>query len=246
MRFLSLEPLLEPIDCGTLAGIDWVIVGGESGARDKVRPCAIEWIADIVRQCQAANVPVFVKQLGTNPICAGGVLITVDKKGADPSEWPAPMTCRRQIDNRQRCYTLLAIAKKQLCLDEETYRAFPAKHGARMKGGRISATTMSIGQLMQAVEAMKKHGFKPTCRASTGSAAYEQTWRARMEGKIARLWFLGYEHGVIRDSSKAAMERWCCKAGGLVTMRWFEAEHYNRCIEGLKSWLAREGVSVDR
>ena len=145
--------------------------------------------------------------------------------------------------NRQRCYTLLAIAKKQLGLDEETYRAFLLQQGARPKDGRISATTMSIGQLMQAVEALKQQGFKPTRRRT--SAAYEQTWRARMEGKIARLWFLGYEQGVIHDPGKAAMEAWCCKVGGLATMRWFEARHYNRCIEGLKSWLAREGVPID-
>lgn len=42
--------------------IDWVIVGGESGP--SARPCNVEWIRDIVRQCKAAAVPCFVKQLG--------------------------------------------------------------------------------------------------------------------------------------------------------------------------------------
>lgn len=48
---------------GSWTGIDWVIVGGESGRH--ARPCRIEWIRDIVRQCQAAGVPVFVKQVGS-------------------------------------------------------------------------------------------------------------------------------------------------------------------------------------
>lgn len=70
-------------------GIDWVIVGGESGGN--ARPCNIEWITSIVRQCKDANVPVFVKQLGSNPRCDNGLNyypLRKDKKGADPSEWP--------------------------------------------------------------------------------------------------------------------------------------------------------------
>jgi protein gp37 len=47
-------------------GIDWVIVGGESGPG--ARPCDVGWIRDIVQQCRAAGVPVFVKQLGARPV----------------------------------------------------------------------------------------------------------------------------------------------------------------------------------
>jgi protein gp37 len=61
VRFLSVEPMLEPIDLfPALAYIEWVIVGGESGA--KHRPLKIEWIESIVSQCKSAGVPVFVKQ----------------------------------------------------------------------------------------------------------------------------------------------------------------------------------------
>ena len=60
LRFLSLEPLLENIGELDLRGIGWVIVGGESGPH--ARPCNIEWIRDIVQQCKAAAMPVFVKQ----------------------------------------------------------------------------------------------------------------------------------------------------------------------------------------
>ncbi len=63
IRFLSCEPLLEDLGELDLTGIHWVIVGGESG--NKARPCDISWIRSIVRQCQSANVPVFVKQLGS-------------------------------------------------------------------------------------------------------------------------------------------------------------------------------------
>ena len=61
-RFLSLEPLLGPLPDLNLGGIDWVIVGGESGPR--ARPMAAEWVADIRDQCRRAGVPFFFKQWG--------------------------------------------------------------------------------------------------------------------------------------------------------------------------------------
>jgi protein gp37 len=62
---LSVEPLLEPVDLGDLRGIDWVIVGGESGRG--CRPMDIEWARSVQAQCQAAGVIFFLKQLGGNP-----------------------------------------------------------------------------------------------------------------------------------------------------------------------------------
>lgn len=61
VRFLSLEPLLGPLDLD-LTGIDWVIVGGESGFG--ARPMKAEWVRDIRDQCVAAGVPFFFKQWG--------------------------------------------------------------------------------------------------------------------------------------------------------------------------------------
>lgn len=62
VKFLSLEPLLGPLANIDLTGIDWVIVGGESGPR--ARPVAIEWVRDIRDQCNAAGVAFFFKQWG--------------------------------------------------------------------------------------------------------------------------------------------------------------------------------------
>lgn len=62
IKFLSLEPLLGPIPNLNLNGINWVIVGGESGPG--ARPVQSEWIIDIRDQCLAAGVPFFFKQWG--------------------------------------------------------------------------------------------------------------------------------------------------------------------------------------
>ena len=62
VRFLSLEPLIGPLDELPLDGIQWVIVGGESGP--KARPLQREWVTSIFHQCRAARVPFFFKQWG--------------------------------------------------------------------------------------------------------------------------------------------------------------------------------------
>lgn len=117
---LSCEPLLGPIELPpgfngerTMADgmsytwsqpfIDWIIAGGESGP--EARPCNVEWIRSLVKQGQAASVPVFVKQLGSQPSKSGvgpwggGIHLPATKpngsplvlqhpKGGDINEWP--------------------------------------------------------------------------------------------------------------------------------------------------------------
>jgi protein gp37 len=61
-KFLSIEPLLGPIQNLNLHGIDWVIVGGESGPH--ARPMKAEWVLDIRDQCLVADIPFFFKQWG--------------------------------------------------------------------------------------------------------------------------------------------------------------------------------------
>lgn len=62
VRFLSLEPLIGPVEDMPLRGIDWVIVGGESGPRS--RPVKIEWVRSIFKQCRKADAAFFFKQWG--------------------------------------------------------------------------------------------------------------------------------------------------------------------------------------
>lgn len=62
VRFLSLEPLIGPLENLPLKGIDWAIVGGESGPR--ARAMKREWVTSILRQCRAAGVAFFFKQWG--------------------------------------------------------------------------------------------------------------------------------------------------------------------------------------
>jgi protein gp37 len=70
VKFLSCEPLLSPIKTMNLEGIDWVIVGGESGRTP--RPMKEEWVLDIKKQCEKSKTAFYFKQWGgTNKKAAG-------------------------------------------------------------------------------------------------------------------------------------------------------------------------------
>jgi protein gp37 len=134
VRFISAEPLLGPIDLNDVGDcinalddsdaplgtrfLDWVIVGGESGG--SARPFEITWARSIVEQCDEAGVPVFVKQLGAQPLAPTMTSLDVakanaragcdfivgsdartrrlylrDRKGGDPAEWPEHLRVRQ-------------------------------------------------------------------------------------------------------------------------------------------------------
>jgi protein gp37 len=73
VRFISVEPLLGPIESLPLKDIHWVIVGGESGPFH--RPIKPEWVREIRKQCVAAKVPFFFKQWGGRTPKAGGRIL---------------------------------------------------------------------------------------------------------------------------------------------------------------------------
>ena len=89
-RFLSLEPLLEPLDglafAAILREIDWVIVGGESGPG--ARPLRPEWVRAIRDQCAEAGVPFFFKQWGGANKKKAGRLLDGREWNARPREMP--------------------------------------------------------------------------------------------------------------------------------------------------------------
>ncbi|GGM26711.1 hypothetical protein GCM10011608_09430 [Micromonospora sonchi] len=84
VRFISAEPLLGPLPSLDLAGIDWLIIGGESGPGS--RPMEIGWVEDLIGKARAADTAVFVKQLGK--VWAGS------GKGGDWLDWPEHLRIR--------------------------------------------------------------------------------------------------------------------------------------------------------
>jgi len=76
--------------------VDWTVVGGESGPG--ARAMNLDWARSLVQQCQAARVPVFVKQLGavwaSDATWNGSPVSHEDKKGGEPGYWPTDLQVR--------------------------------------------------------------------------------------------------------------------------------------------------------
>ena len=83
-------------------GLSLIIVGDESGPG--ARPCDVGWIRSIVAQCNAANVPCFVKQVGSDPVENGERWRLrprlADRKGGDIMEWPEDIRVREMPETR--------------------------------------------------------------------------------------------------------------------------------------------------
>ena len=93
VRFLSIEPLIGPPGKLDLAGIEWVIVGGESGPR--CRPMEPSWVRSVRDQCFAQNVPFFFKQWGGFRPKSGG-------RELDGKEWSQfPKLSKKSSDPQQ-------------------------------------------------------------------------------------------------------------------------------------------------
>ena len=115
VRFVSAEPLIEHVDLAyacfngadsfsTMPGLHWVIVGGESGPG--ARPFDLAWARALVAQCSAADVPVFVKQVGAVPFTSDDndyhwlPRLMSNRKGGDMAEWPADLRVRQWPEAR--------------------------------------------------------------------------------------------------------------------------------------------------
>lgn len=94
---------IKPDEFSALPGLDWIIVGGESGPG--ARPFDVAWARSTIEQCRSAKVACFVKQLGARPIAARHTIASLGgevaeplalrhRKGADPSEWPEDLRVR--------------------------------------------------------------------------------------------------------------------------------------------------------
>jgi protein gp37 len=91
VRFISAEPLLGPLEGLDLAGIDWLISGGESG--HKHRPVKEEWLRELRDRCAADGVAYFFKQWGGRTPKAGGRLLD----GRTWDEMPTPQPRRQAL-----------------------------------------------------------------------------------------------------------------------------------------------------
>ncbi len=98
MRFISAEPLLGPLDGLNVTGIDWLIVGGESGS--KHRPMQVEWATDLRDLCKREGVAFFFKQWGGFRSKSGGRKLNGRTYSAMPRAKVPPLAARAANEPR--------------------------------------------------------------------------------------------------------------------------------------------------
>ncbi|OJF91720.1 hypothetical protein AX761_21965 [Rhizobium sp. 58] len=128
------------------------------------------------------------------------------------------------------------VAKKQLGLDDDTYRA-----KLRVVTGKTSVKDMTEAERQKVISALRKDGFTPVERRQDG--------RQKLTGKFAKklqaLWIAAYNLVAVLDHADAAMLAFVKRQTGLDHTRFLHyAEDAKAAIEGLKAWLKRDsGVS---
>ncbi|MDG9793751.1 regulatory protein GemA [Brucella anthropi] len=129
-----------------------------------------------------------------------------------------------------RTTAAIHVAKKQLGLDDDTYRAICIR-----VTGQHSSAAMTEGQRLKLIDEFRRQGFKP---ASKGS-------RKRLEGKFAAklqaLWIAGWNLGVIRNRADEALIDFVKDITDIDHVRWVHYEADARiAIESLKKWIERK------
>lgn len=122
------------------------------------------------------------------------------------------------------------IAKAQMALDEECYRAL-----LRRVTGKDSSKAMSLGQLEAVLAEFKRLGFagKPA-RAGRRKMAGEPQAK-----KIRALWLVLYRMGALRDPSEEALAGFVARACGVDDLHWTTPADADRVIRALRGWIQR-------
>lgn len=118
------------------------------------------------------------------------------------------------------------VAKKQLGLDDETYRAVLVR-----ATGKASAGAMNEAERRNVVEELRRQGFKPAKKGLEGPFA----------GKLQALWIAAFNLGIVRDRRDAAMLAFVKRQSGVDHTRFLQdAADARKAIEALKGWMTRE------
>jgi len=136
--------------------------------------------------------------------------------------------------NRKRLIAQIHIAKKQLGIDEESYRALLQRHGG------ASCTELDVYQLSKVVAELKQKGFKP--KRPTKKRGPKSSEFKSQGDKIRALWLAMAKQGIIRSKEETALRAYVKRMSGgrFEAPQFCDAATASRIIEALKQWQNRE------
>jgi phage gp16-like protein len=149
------------------------------------------------------------------------------------------------MSRRLDLISIIHVAKNQLNMDNDTYRAF-----LRNTVSKISCTDMDLLELNQVFEALKKKGFKVKAKKPAGKTSAKKmspVSKGRRIDKLRAIWITMAKAGHIDDGSETALLSWTQgevkKQGGIPvdSLEWLESQNnvLNKVLEQLKRWQAR-------
>lgn len=137
-----------------------------------------------------------------------------------------------KADNRLRLIKLIHVARRELCMDDDTYRLLLT--GMKGLGGATSTADLSVPNLYRVLEQLKQRGFKVRpSKKQRPLAADEQS------KKIRALWLTLHGMGEVRDPAEEALAKFVLKMTGVQALQWLSSDQASQVIENLKKWQLR-------
>ncbi|MEX2630007.1 MAG: regulatory protein GemA [Tistlia sp.] len=152
------------------------------------------------------------------------------------------MTTAARLDPRRPLIQKIQIARRQLALDDGTYRALLLR-----VTGKSSSTALSFAELEEVLGDFRRLGWEAKPRSHSKD---RKPAAGPLAAKLRALWLSGYWLGVVEDPSERALAAWCWRLtggesrSGVAALQWLDSAGFNKATEGLKAMLARE-VMVD-
>ena len=139
----------------------------------------------------------------------------------------------KPIDRRRRRIVLIHVAKRELGMDDASYRA-------TLRGLQLPSSTahMTLPQLDAVLEHMKRSGFKVQAQAPQQTAAGPPVPDPKSQ-KIRALWRFLYQLGAVKDPSEAALVAYVKRMTRVDALQWSNDQQARRVIEALKKWAMR-------
>lgn len=130
---------------------------------------------------------------------------------------------------KQKFIRLIHVAKRELGLDEDTYRAMLVN-----VTGMDSTKTMPLYKLEAVVKHLKQTGFKVRSKPQTRSLADDAQSK-----KIRALWLDMHDEGIVKNPSEAALASYVKRLTSVDRLEWLSTEQASSVIETLKKWQKR-------
>ena len=141
--------------------------------------------------------------------------------------------------NRQRLIRLIHVAKRDLSMDDDTYRAILLRFGKK-----ASSADLTIPELEKVLEHLKRSGFKVRSKSKSApkpaQAKPSRPLAQDLESKkIRALWLFLHELGAVKNPSEEALAAYVKRIAGVDALQWISGEQAERLIETMKKWAMR-------